>query len=229
MQALLDDTLYEGIELEGDNAGQTKFFTRLTQDLHSDKHGISDDDLRRYDLNIVKHWQQVTDKRNEIEGFELNLKYFQYLALLFTEYYLDQYYHNQPQMLIELNETLDQYNSELTDSEKLQPYIADDLNKIAYWNATGSGKTLIMHVNILQYQHYHATVSEKIDQIILLTPNEGLSEQHLQEFKLAGINAMLFDKNKSIFELCFAFDFWIIQKQITIRITEQTLRHHSFG
>ncbi|MDK1670709.1 DEAD/DEAH box helicase family protein [Moraxella osloensis] len=197
MQALLDDTLYEGIETEGDNAGQTKFFTRLTQDLHSDKHAISDDDLRRYDLNIVKHWQQVTDKRNEIEGFELNLKYFQYLALLFTEYYLDQYYHNQQQMLTELNEKLAEYNSELTDSEKLQPYIADDLNKIAYWNATGSGKTLIMHVNILQYQHYHATVSEKIDQIILLTPNEGLSEQHLQEFKLAGINAMLFDKNKS--------------------------------
>ena len=47
MQTLLDDAIHEGIELEGDNAGQTKFFTRLTQDLHTDKHSISDDDLRR--------------------------------------------------------------------------------------------------------------------------------------------------------------------------------------
>lgn len=165
MQKLLDDAIHEGIELEGDNVGQTKFFTRLTQDLHTDKHSISDDDLRRYDRNIVQHWQQVTEKRNEAEGFELNLKYFQYLALLFTEYYLDQYYHHREQMLIELNETLADFNSELAASDKLQPYISDDLNKIAYWNATGSGKTLIMHVNILQYQHYHSQVSEKIDQM----------------------------------------------------------------
>jgi chromosomal replication initiation ATPase DnaA len=27
------------------------------------------------------------------------------------------------------------------------------LNKLAYWSATGSGKTLLMHANILQYQH----------------------------------------------------------------------------
>jgi hypothetical protein len=29
-----------------------------------------------------------------------------------------------------------------------------DLNKIAVWNATGSGKTLIMHINYHQYLHY---------------------------------------------------------------------------
>ena len=60
----------------------------------------------------------------------------------------------------------------------------EDLNKIGYWNATGSGKTLLMHVNILQYldyfQHQNGD-STYPDQIILLTPNEGLSEQHLQE------------------------------------------------
>ena len=27
------------------------------------------------------------------------------------------------------------------------------LNKIAFWMATGSGKTLLMHANILQYLH----------------------------------------------------------------------------
>lgn len=28
------------------------------------------------------------------------------------------------------------------------------LNKLAYWMATGSGKTLVMHANILPCQHY---------------------------------------------------------------------------
>ena len=27
------------------------------------------------------------------------------------------------------------------------------LNKLAFWMATGSGKTLLMHANFLQYQH----------------------------------------------------------------------------
>ena len=71
------------------------------------------------------------------------------------------------------------------------------MNKIAYWSATGSGKTLLMHANILQYQHYlekHGRRRE-LNRIILLTPNEGLSQQHLREFETAGIQAELFNKD----------------------------------
>jgi hypothetical protein len=76
------------------------------------------------------------------------------------------------------------------------------LRKVAFWNATGSGKTLLMHVNILQYQHYldlHGQGRE-LNRIILLTPNEGLSRQHLVEFQTAGLDADLFSKDgKSLF------------------------------
>ncbi len=54
-----------------------------------------------------------------------------------------------------------------------------------------------MHANILQYQHYlqkHGRQRE-LNRIILLTPNEGLSQQHLREFDLAGISAELFNKD----------------------------------
>ena len=71
------------------------------------------------------------------------------------------------------------------------------LNKLAYWSATGSGKTLLMHANILQYQFYlekHGRRRE-LNRIILLTPNEGLSQQHLREFEMAGISAELFNKD----------------------------------
>lgn len=57
--------------------------------------------------------------------------------------------------------------------------------------ATGSGKTLVMHANILQFQHYLAKHHRRreLNRIILLTPNEGLSQQHLREFAVAGIDA----------------------------------------
>jgi hypothetical protein len=53
-----------------------------------------------------------------------------------------------------------------------------------------------MHVNILQYKHYlklHGR-SREINRIILLTPNEGLSKQHLEEFHLSDIEAEIFSK-----------------------------------
>ena len=69
----------EGINQDG----QTQYFHALQWQLFdSDK--ISVTDLRRYDLNIVQHWQQITEQRNKIEGHILNLKYFQYLSLLFS-------------------------------------------------------------------------------------------------------------------------------------------------
>ena len=70
---------------------------------------------------------------------------------------------------------------------RIQP---DDLNKLAFWMATGSGKTLIMHLNYLQFLHYGG--SAHLDNIILITPNEGLSAQHMEEMTLSGIPSIRF-------------------------------------
>src|SRR5215210_8771260 len=62
--------------------------------------------------------------------------------------------------------------------------------------ATGSGKTLLMHVNVLQYLHYldkHGRTDD-LNKIILLTPNEGLSLQHATEFEKSGLRAEAFAK-----------------------------------
>ncbi|MFZ7223078.1 DEAD/DEAH box helicase family protein [Avibacterium avium] len=174
--------------------GQTRFFEAFQfSSLFPFSEKISEEDIRRYDLNIVRHWQQITAKRNQDSGHQLQMKYFQYLSLLFTEIYLDWFFHRTEAMLAGLNQTLADYKKEEGHLD-LSDYQAEDLNKIAFWNATGSGKTLLMHVNILQYQHY---CPNKIDQIILLTPNEGLSQQHLQELEQSNFSAALFDKNKS--------------------------------
>jgi hypothetical protein len=190
----LGDDRHEGI----DEDGQTKFFHELNRNLF-EVDRISADDLRRYDLNIVRHWQKITERRNRLEDIELNMKYFQYLSLLFTEIFLDWYFNRRQALLDGLNAEMLAYNASLGIAEQFQPYNVDELNKLAFWNATGSGKTLLLHVNIHQYLHYFQNGKTEYypDKIILLTPNEGLSRQHLEELKLSGIFGQLFDKNRS--------------------------------
>lgn len=189
----LGDTFHEGIR----PGGQTGFFGQLEHML-VDPDQVSVADLRRYDLNIVAHWQAITDKRNRTTGAMLTMKYFQYLSLLFSEIYLDWYFNRRQQLLDGLNGAMAAYQDE-KGAEPFRDYSADDLNKLAFWNATGSGKTLLLHVNIKQYLHYFQAdaAGSYPDRIILLTPNEGLSIQHLDEFHESGISAQLFDKNET--------------------------------
>jgi len=198
LQALknrLGEDRHEGI----DEDGQTGFFHELHQNLF-ELNRISEQELRRYDLNIVQHWNAITEQRNKLEGTVLNMKYFQYLSLLFTEIYLDWYFNQRQQLLDGLNEGMQAYNTEQEAEHRFQPFDVDELNKLAFWNATGSGKTLLLHVNIRQYLHYFQNGRKDAypDKIILLTPNEGLSRQHLEELQLSGFGfCRLFDKNRS--------------------------------
>ena len=153
--------------------------------------------LLQYDQNIFSHTQTISEKRNE----PIQWKYFQYLALLFTEIYLDKYFSDKIVLQSELNTFLklnigingNDFNA--VSSFKLENNF-NDLNKLAYWNATGSGKTLLMHINILQYRYYlnMHNLEKGLNRIIVLTPNEGLSKQHLKEFTQSGMEAELFDK-----------------------------------
>lgn len=195
LKTRLGEDRHEGI----DEDGQTKFFHELNRNLFEIDR-ISADDLRRYDLNIVQHWQKITERRNRLEDIELHMKYFQYLSLLFTEIFLDWYFNRRQVLLDGLNDEMQKYNAALSVAEHFQPYDVDELNKLAFWNATGSGKTLLLHVNILQYLHYfqNGHAGHYPDKIILLTPNEGLSRQHLHELQLSGFAfSRLFDKNRS--------------------------------
>ncbi|HAT8797582.1 TPA: DEAD/DEAH box helicase family protein [Legionella pneumophila] len=195
LKSRLSDNRHEGIEEDG----QTKFFHELNRNLIN-VDLINNADLRRHDLNIVRHWQKITEKRNRLEGINLHLKYFQYLALLFTEIYLDWYFNHPEKLLNNLNFEVTNYNAHLNHVDQFQLYNLEELNKLAFWCATGSGKTLLLHVNIHQYLFYFQKGREDRfpDKIILLTPNNGLSNQHLEELTLSGFSACrLFNKNIS--------------------------------
>lgn len=190
----LGEDRHEGIDVDG----QTKFFHELMHGLFN-PNLTAEADLRRYDLNIVRYWQAITVERNKLEGHELHMKYFQYLSLLFTEIYLDWYFNKRQDLLDGLNGEMALYLED-EGAEPFQPFMAYDLNKVAFWNATGSGKTLLLQVNIKQYLHYFQSGHHDSypDKIILLTPNEALSRQHLDELKLSGFVAQHFNKNQTL-------------------------------
>jgi hypothetical protein len=157
--------------------------------------------LLEYDQNIVRHTLRLNERRITRGDEPIVWKYFQYLALLFTEIYLDRYFRDAPALLKSINAQIEAYNADKPEADQIAPLDESgdawpQLNKLAFWMATGSGKTLVMHANILQYQHYlgkHGRRKE-LNRILLLTPNEGLSQQHLREFDAAGIDAELFSK-----------------------------------
>jgi hypothetical protein len=185
--------------------GNTKFLDQLKNYLYLTQE-VTETMVQQYDENIVRYTHEISEGREEL----ITWKYFQYLSLLFTEIYLDKFFSNKKQLQHDLNLFAQKYNIkqvERTGYKKqkkgesvfqVSHFKESDLNKIAFWNATGSGKTLIMHVNIKQYLHYAQKHSKGHEsKIILITPNEPLSRQHLADFKLSGIRANIFTKNQS--------------------------------
>ncbi len=153
---------------------------------------LRSEDLLRYDGNIVRY----TAKLNRHRRQPVRWRYFQYLSLLFTEIYLDLWASDETEFLKRLNWFVRDFNTAHTE-DAVRDFTPTDLRKLAFWNATGSGKTLLLHVHLQQILHYWQKrfPTKKFDQIILLTPNEGLSRQHLEELQASGIEAELFDKN----------------------------------
>jgi len=184
---LLTDT--KGAAEGFDASGQSFIYHHLLSRGHQVK--IPADDLARYDGNIRAHLTAINRHRPQ----PITLRYFQYLAALYTEIFLDRCFNRRQQLLADLNAFVQQRNDAKLPGEPLdEPLTAADLTKLAYWMATGSGKTLILHLNYHQFRHYN---KEPLDNVLLITPNEGLSEQHLAELDASGISARRFDLNHS--------------------------------
>lgn len=153
------------------------------------KVAIPEDVLTRYDDNIRTHLMAM----NRGQAEPITLRYFQHLALLYTEIVLDRLFNAPQQLLADLNAFVVAHNMAKAPGEvQDEPFIATGLNKLAFWMATGSGKTLLLHCNIRQFLHYNRA---PLDNILLITPNEELSEQHLGELAASGIPARRFDLN----------------------------------
>ena len=148
---------------------------------------ISLNKLELYDYNIKNHLKLINKKRH----FPIQLKYYQYIALLYAEIYLDNIFTN----LKDFNERLNEFVLYKYPNNYDFLYTPDSLNKLAYWMATGSGKTIILHLNYLQFLHYNKGPNMlEYENIILVTPNENLSKQHFDELLKSNISCEIFSQ-----------------------------------
>ena len=160
-----------------DNASCSNFANALL----GNQKRIENERIERYDSAIAGYEMQLRQHRAEPR---LQFKYYQWFALLFAEYYLDHLSQNPDALLQALN----QFKKHRAEFKDLSDYSSDDLKKLAFWMATGSGKTLLMHCNIWQMRKYFKTW----ENIILITPNAGMSAQHLHELKESGFDAHIY-------------------------------------
>ena len=172
-----------------DASGRSYVYHRLVAG--GNKVKIAPADLTRYDDNVREHLEAMNALRPE----PITLRYFQHLAVLYTEIFLDSYFNRRGKLLQWLNGFVDKRNASKNASElKGAKFVESDLKKLAFWMATGSGKTLIMHINYRQFLRYNDI---PLDNILLITPNEGLSEQHIEEMTASNIPCRRFDLNES--------------------------------
>ena len=187
----LNSSEYEGVS----ENGSTYFCDYIVRICQMRGAAASPEKLRLYDENICRHTSRLRERRGD-----LRWKYFQYIALLFTEMYLDRYFTDPEDFCADLNEWLLKKRDDSWGLIDFRPYTVDKLNKLAFMCATGSGKTLMMHMNILQFLHYFRRARKvnsklSINKIIVLAPNEGMSRQHLEELALSSIPAAMFGKD----------------------------------
>ena len=180
----LNEEALEGFDASSEH---TKFYQALRGNyLFSAR--ADEKTFAEYDRNVVRHWRAITEKR-EANGEPLRMKYFQYLALLLTEVYLDWTFNHAEALIAELNELVSGWNKKNPKAELAAIKDASELRKVSYWMATGAGKTLLMHVNVRQYLAYAHAAGKSPSRVIVLTPTEGLARQHLRELKASGFAA----------------------------------------
>jgi len=184
-----------------DGTGQSYFFGRLVTQPGL---RIPRDRLEQYDRRVMDYEARLRKVRCNFQGF----RYFQYLALLYTEIFLDRLTENPVAFAAELNQFLTGLRGEEPELADFPDFSSGNLRRLAFFMATGSGKTLLMHVNIWQVLYYlehgrhpeallpGAPHTRQFDNILLITPNEGLSAQHMAELHESGIDATLFVEDR---------------------------------
>lgn len=170
-----------------DESGQSYFFQRLKGQTGLK---IPVEKLEIYDSHIKKYLNHINAHRKE----KITLKYFQYLAVLFTEVYLDNFFNIGKGRFAGL---LERSTTAFIDAKQgIDPtheyerfiHSLDDLTRLSFWMATGSGKTEIFHLNYLQFMEYNKGPNKlAFENVLLITPDERLTDQHLKRMRQSGI------------------------------------------
>jgi hypothetical protein len=150
---------------------------------------VGEVDLRSYDENVRRHLYAINEHREE----PITLRYFQHLTLLYTEHLLKRLFDGPGQLCAELNRFVRE--TKLTGWRDFPLFSPASLRKLAFMMATGSGKTLLLHINYRQFLHYNA--GRSLGTVLLITPNKDLTAQHERELNASGLPCRRFEAGRS--------------------------------
>jgi hypothetical protein len=154
--------------------------------------------LAQAERAFMADWLPIAAAREAATGQRHALTHFQWLAALFVELYLTEL--AAPGGRAVLAERLNALREEAF--AFLPPVLPTELNRLALWMATGSGKTLMLHLNMRQFlRHALGILGQAPQRVLLLTPNEALSAQHRQELGLSGLDEVALGRTLEITEL----------------------------
>ena len=131
--------------------------------------------LCRGDAALLTEADQVV--RAACQTVKLAPRYAQYLSLILFAHWQKCRSTDKGAFLERLNAFLTEW-AQNNRSETISPFTADDLQFAAFWMATASGKTHVLHACIAM-QHAAGTW----DRTILITPSENLSRQHADKLR----------------------------------------------
>ncbi len=86
---------------------------------------ISRDTLREYDEHICRYVKQIGKKRGGIK-----LKYFQYIACLFTEMYLDRFFTEQSSLCGRSGTLAEKVKKESLGAIDIEPFTPENMNEV---------------------------------------------------------------------------------------------------
>ena len=154
--------------------------------------------LAKAERDFMADWQSIASAREAMTGERFALTHFQWLAALFVELYLTQLAATggRAELTRSLNAVREDHYAYLP---PVAPY---ELNRLALWMATGSGKTLMLHLNTRQFlRHAKAILGQEPQRVLLLTPSETLSRQHKTELALSGLDDITLSRTLEVTEL----------------------------
>ena len=158
----------------------------------------SPDTLASAERAFMADWEGIARAREAATGERFALTHFQWLAALFVELYLAKLAApgGRTALASSLNELREAHFAYL-------PVVqATELNRLALWMATGSGKTLMLHLNTLQFlRHARGILGQAPQRVLLLTPNETLSSQHKSELAMSGLDDITLGRTLEVTEL----------------------------
>lgn len=154
--------------------GQSNYFSMF--DSWGSRMHMDRGQLAEYDMNVLAIEDRLGKYRS---GFRFT--YFQYLAAIYSEIYLHRLAEDPTGLLRDLRDHRKKHFV-----ESVSPVSPSDIRKAAFWMATGSGKTLLAHANLMQFERYRPFSP---DNILFVTPSRSLSGQHLDQLAQSGIGA----------------------------------------